>query len=385
MRPDGSILSAPGYDPATRLYHAVNDDLILSPEVNRPTKQDAARALQLLCGLLIEFPFVNDASLAVALSALISPVVRGAMQVVPLHAFRATTAGSGKSFLVDVASAIATGNICPVAAAGHDDAETEKRLAGLMLAGFPIVNLDNVNGELGGDLLCQAIERPIVRVRRLGGSDITEIENRVSLFATGNGLRVRGDMVRRTLICDLDADMERPELRTFSANPVETVLQNRGKYVSACLVIVRAYALAGRPGALPAIASFEGWSNNVRSALVWLGCEDAAKSIEQAREDDPELESIAAVMAGWREAFGSNSVTCREVVQTAFMRDAAAAGELKFPALHDALVRVAGGPRGLIDAVRLGNWLAARKGRIVAGRRFERAAVNQGTARWRIS
>ena len=66
---------------------------------------------------LLEFPFVvtkgqdgtqKHVAKAVALSALITPVVRGALSVAPLHAFRATSPGSGKSYLADVASAIST-------------------------------------------------------------------------------------------------------------------------------------------------------------------------------------------------------------------------------------------------------------------------------------
>ena len=46
---------------------------------------------------------------AVALSALITPVVRGALAVAPMHAFEAKVPGSGKSFLTDTVSVIATG------------------------------------------------------------------------------------------------------------------------------------------------------------------------------------------------------------------------------------------------------------------------------------
>ena len=126
--------------------------------------------------------------------------MRGAIGMVPLHAFSAPTAGTGKSHLVDVAAAIVTGRICPVATAGRDEEETEKRLAGLLLAGFPIISLDNLSDQLGGDLLCQAVERPSVRLRPLGASDIVEIESRATLFATGNNLMVAGDMTRRTLL-----------------------------------------------------------------------------------------------------------------------------------------------------------------------------------------
>ena len=87
LRPDGSILSAAGYDPATRL-------ILMQPPAMpdiaaKPTKDDAAAALQLLDALLTEFPFVDAASRSVALSELITPVVRGAMAVAPLHANRA--------------------------------------------------------------------------------------------------------------------------------------------------------------------------------------------------------------------------------------------------------------------------------------------------------
>ena len=240
LRPDGSILSAPGYDPSTRLYHAADTTLRLTDAVHRPTKAAADDALTDLSRLLSEFPFVNETSRSVALSGLITPVVRGALTVAPLHAFRANTAGTGKSYLVDTASAISTGRPCPVAAAAADEAETEKRIAGLLLGGFPIASLDNVNGELGGDLLCQAIERPLIRIRRLGASDIVEIESRATLFATGNALRVRGDMTRRTVVADLDAGLERPELRLFQFDPVAAVMANRSRYVSA-----HAWSLSG--------------------------------------------------------------------------------------------------------------------------------------------
>src|SRR3712207_4420673 len=104
----------------------------------------------------------------IALSGLITAVVRGGLPVAPLHAFRASTPGTGKSLLVDVAATIATGRPCPVIAAGKDAEETEKRLGALLRDGVPIISIDNVEGELGGDMLCQVTERPLVRVRILG-------------------------------------------------------------------------------------------------------------------------------------------------------------------------------------------------------------------------
>jgi putative DNA primase/helicase len=75
----------------------------------------------------------------------------------------------------------------------------------------------------------------------------------------------------------------------FTYSPVDDVIADRGKYVAAALTVVRAYIVAGKPGKLPPLASFEEWSDLVRSALVWLGLPDPVETSEDARDDDPEL------------------------------------------------------------------------------------------------
>jgi len=102
LRPDGTILSKPGYDRATQLL--LLDPPVLPAIPAKPSRANAVDALALLDALLVEFPFVDDASRSVALSGLITPVVRGAMEVAPLHATSAPVAGSGKSYIIDLAS-----------------------------------------------------------------------------------------------------------------------------------------------------------------------------------------------------------------------------------------------------------------------------------------
>lgn len=399
LRLDGSLLFEPGYDPQTRLYHAEDPALRLTPAAlnPKPSRSDAEAALEVLKDLLAEFPFVPGGgegelhagtALAVALSACITPVVRGAMSVAPLHAFRASTAGTGKSYMVDVASAIATGRLCPVTSVAPEEAETEKRLTGLLLSGFPVLSLDNVNGELGGDLLAQATERAMLRLRPLGASRIVEVENRAAIFATGNNLRVRGDMVRRVMVCDLDAGVERPELREFKSDPVATVLSSRGAYVSAALVIVRAYLAAGTPGLLAPVQSYADWSRLVRSALVWLGCADPVGSMDAARADDPELDQLGELLRLWIAAFGNEAMTVKDAVLAAATKEESLMGEptdLRHAELHDAFLRIAG-ERGAINTMRLGNYLRDRQGRIVNGKRFIRqGGAHGGVLRWAVA
>jgi putative DNA primase/helicase len=390
LRPDGTLLTAPGYDPSTRLYHMLDDTLDISGFVPaRPTRDDALRALADLQHLLKNFPVVNETDHAVALSALISPTVRGAVSQMPMHAVRASTPRTGKSYLIDVASAIATARPCPVATWVKEPKEADARLTGLLLAAFPLICLDNVNGELGSDLLCQAIERPLVQCRPLGTSDIVEIETRASIYATGNGLRVRGDMTGRTVIANLDAGMERPELRSFEFEPVETVLADRARYVGACLTIVLAHVIAGFPAESPPLASFEDWSKYVRRALIWLGCADPCASMEQAREDDPELSEMRELIDAWLNEFGPNVAhTTAEIIGMVGERfpeaDDGSAGVYKFPRMREFLMRIATSRAGL-DGMRIAAFLRAKDGKIVNSHKIRKAGLaGGGSVRWQL-
>ena len=132
-------------------------------------------------------------------------------------------------------------------AAGKTEEETEKRLGALLRDGVPIVSIDNVNGELGGDFLCQVTERPLVRAAHSRCQRSAEFECRAAVFATGNNLTLVGDMTRRAVLCSLDAGVEQPELREFTFDPVARVMENRGAYVAAILTIAMAYWAAGSP------------------------------------------------------------------------------------------------------------------------------------------
>jgi putative DNA primase/helicase len=387
LRPDGSILATPGYDPATLYFLALDAGLTLPEDMpDHPTREDAEKALALLSGLLDGFPLCTDTDRAVALSGLISPVVRGCLERVPLHAFTAPTAGTGKSYLADVASAIAVGRWCPVANAGKNEEETEKRLVGLLLGGYQIISIDNVSDGLGGDFLCQAVERPSVRVRPLGTSGIMEIENRAVMFATGNNLVIVGDMARRSIMARLDSGMARPEEREFSFDPVELVQNDRGKYLAAALTIVRAYILAGRPGQMKPLASFEAWSDNVRSALVWLGCPDPAASIETVRDSDPQLNTLKTVLDSWWTLYQGERMKAGDVVKD--LDGLPVTDPLAGPkaALREALMPVCGRGSNL-DGLRLGHWLRKNQGRPIptgahGSSKFTAGTMSGGSVRW---
>jgi putative DNA primase/helicase len=140
---------------------------------------------------------------------------------------------------------IVTGRLCPVITALKSTEETEKRLGSVVLSG--IATLDNCTHDLGGELLCQIAERPVVKIRILGRSEMPDCEVHTAMYATGNNITFTGDMVRRGLVCNLETLDERPELRKFSCDTLRQAAANRGTYVAAGLTIMRAYLAAGAP------------------------------------------------------------------------------------------------------------------------------------------
>ena len=149
LRSDGSLLADKGYDVATGLYLSLGLDELTMP---MPTREAAQTGLKLLTDLLAEFSFAEPRDRSVAISGLLTALVRGSLPTAPMYLVRAHTPGTGKSYLVDVIAAVATGRVCPVITASKSMEETEKRLGAVLLSGAAIISIDNCTRDLSGDL-----------------------------------------------------------------------------------------------------------------------------------------------------------------------------------------------------------------------------------------
>lgn len=384
LRPDGSILDLPGYDAQTGLLFEPQD--VRFPALPRdPDRATAVRALGFLNDLISTFPFVTDADRSVALSGILTALIRRSLPTAPLHGFNAPTAGTGKSMLVDLASLIATARPAPVIAQGKSEEEMEKRLGAALIAGDVLIAIDNCEEPLGGELLCQALTQTSLKVRILGKSVNAEVPSNAAVFATGNNLTLEGDMTRRAIRATLDAGVERPELRAFDRDPLAMVMAQRGDYVAAGITILRAYHCAGRPKMRAPLGSFTDWSRWVRDALIWLGEADPCITMEGMRGADPKLEALTIVLEQWREVIGMDRVSVREIIERATEQRPQLYGRSEFihPEFREALLRVAG-EGGAINGGRLGKWIGAQQNRIVNGLRLVSAGVSAGRARWQL-
>lgn len=382
---DGRLLDQPGYDKQTGLFLAFDPIPGYEPAPKEPSKSDATAAADLLLELIESFPCVDDTDRAAVLAGIITALVRRPLPSAPMVAISAPSAGTGKTMLAETPSVIATGRRASVLSLGHDDAEAEKRLGGVLLAGDACILLDNIERPLGGDLLCQVTTQPSVRLRPLGTSGVVSVPTHALLLATGNNLSIVGDLKRRVMLVRLDAQVERPEQRTFARNHLEDVYARRGELIRAALTIPMAYLNAGAPpldGLTPA-GSFEQWDRMVRRPLVWLGLPDPLLASETLRDDDPELASMRALFAAWRELFKDKAVTVAEVVEAGMDRGPMSGSPINADLFDSLQVACAEKP----NARRLGNWLRQRHNRIVDGMQLVRAGMDghAKVAKWKVA
>ena len=314
--------------------------------------------------------------------------VRRSLRTAPAHAFDAPVAGSGKTFLVDIANVIATGQEAGVIAQGSSEEETEKRIGACLLAGVPIIAIDNCERPLSGEVICQMLTQTQVKVRILGVSEAPTLASDAFVTVTGNNPVLAGDLTRRAVLCRLDPQCERPETRIFKNDAVGDTKAGRPELVAAALTVLRAYHVARKPWPDDKrhLGSFEEWSKLIRGALIWTGCADPVASMDKVRDADPLLSEFRDVVAQWQDIIGTDKATVADVVAIACAQDGAIFGgsySFTHGEFREALLAGAG-RGGAINTKALGKWFTCVKGRIEDGVRFEPAGEKKHAILWRL-
>ena len=322
LREDGTLLAVEGYDTKSGLY--LNMKGVSYPAIPEDPTQDQARiALDALKEPFEEVPFVTDTidfdevspSLSVALSAVLTGLIRRTLRSAPLHGFDAAEAGSGKGLCCSVVTNIVTGTDATAITFGDDENEMKKLLFSALLANDQVIVFDNLTRPLEGAALNTVLTEASWEERVLGESRTATVPTNALFLASGNNLQINGDMHRRIIAARIDAG-ENPEARTFKRPKLlDWVRNNRARLVVAGLTVLRAYEVAGRPDQkLPEYGSFEEWSQRVRSALVWLGEADPCLTRARFKESDPEREALGAVLAALLPISDGAWKKCKDVV-----------------------------------------------------------------------
>ena len=383
LRTDGTVLQQPGYDPSTGLFYEPMGDVMNVPE--SPSRQDAIAARDQLLEVIVDFPFASPVHRAAWIALLLTPLARHAFHgPSPLFLIDSNVRGSGKSLLGDAASLIVTGREIARMSYPENDEETRKRITSIVLAGDQMVLIDNIAGELGSPSLDAALTGTNWKDRILGRSEIVEMPLKTTWAATGNNVILRADTSRRVCPVRLESNLENPEERQGFAHPnlLQWVRQQRSRLLAAGLTILAAFCHAKRPvQGLKAWGSFEGWSDLVRQALVWVDLPDPGDAREELRRScDQEASALKALIAGWSEIDPDGTG-----LSAAKLIEKLEESSSQYEAVRNAVLELCPAPAGKLPGARsVGNKLRHLRGRVVGGRSISSREFH-GTMLWRAA
>jgi hypothetical protein len=379
LRPDMSVCDTPGYDAATGIYYQPSGTF--PPIIEKPTRADALEALTRLRLPFAEFPYATEAGKTVVIAHAMTLVVRPSFDTSPVFMYPAPIQGTGKTLIVRVISILALGN----AAAERPWAEKEelrKVLMSILVAGDVAVLLDNVpdGTKIHSAELARFVTSPTYADRILGRSENKTFPNRTTVSITGNNISGVGDMARRALVAELDADAESALGRPFTIKDLPAyILEHRAQLVVDVLTIIRAYHVAGRPNSKRPTESFEQWSQLIRDPLIWLGMVDPIETQETGTDDT--LAPLKAAFAAMAEATAGSGRTFT-ATQLAGIVTAPSFGP-NVGALRAILLEAKCSEPA--DPVKLGYWLRGFKGRVAGDwKLIQSKTAHGGGACWQL-
>lgn len=382
LRPDGTLLQDPGYDPAMQAFY---DPCGLSfPQIAaRPDKRQAEEAWSVLANAVASFPYEDEVDRSVAIAALLTAVVRRSLPSAPLIAITAPLPSSGKTLLADVIGIIGMGAKPPTMTLPRSDEEAEKTALSVLMENDLVVLIDNISRALDGDWLCSMITSETHSQRVLGRNEMMKVPTRMLWLATGNHLRVSGDMRSRTLLCRINARVENPGERVFSGELRASIRTRRPEIVAAALTLLRSYITCG-PGAdalgVKPWGRFEAWTDMVRAPIVWMDAPDPCLSLKAVEASDPARSEHLRLVTSWWDCFGERGMTTREALDWIGANKGNSAGDK----LGELLAEVASTKDGRITTRSVGNWLEKRTGAPIGGYQLVRAGVKDHVAVWKV-
>lgn len=316
---DGRILTQPGLDVSTGIYMAPESRLqgIVIPE--RPTPEVVREAKEILDDIIVDMPFMDDASRANFIAFWLTPLVRHQIDgCVPVLAIDAPQQGSGKGLLTGIISITATGrDASSMVNNGKDDEERRKVLTSCLRKGQSIIILDNLTNTVTGASLASFVTSRVWQDRILGHSRVEEYSNTSMVILNGNNLRVAGDMVRRCVWSRLDPQDSMPHERTGfrHSSLLPYVKERRPEIVRALLTLARHWIADDSPHYdVRILGSFESWCTTLGSILTHAGISGFLDNMNQVYEQDDDSSEFETFLRVCWDHFGGEPTTAREIV-----------------------------------------------------------------------
>lgn len=319
MRPDGTILQAPGYDPKTGLYF--DPSLSLEPIPDSPNDRQVDEAKSFVMDhVLGDFPWASAASAANFIALLMTPIMRpfvGGLS--PMGAISATERGSGKTLLANL-----IGSVHGMMSQSwlSQEEELRKSITSALSRPHPVVLFDNV-GELDkvdSPNLAKLLTSQMWDGRILGTNTMGSFLNDRLWLVTGNSLELGGDIPQRAVMVRLDAKCPRPDLRSgFRIRDLESWLEepeNRAKVLRSLLVLARGWVCAGAQEVDFPMRGFRRWASAMAGLTEFMGLEDFLGNADEMEQHDGDTLTWAAFLDSWHQRFGEAERTANDLRKT---------------------------------------------------------------------
>jgi transcriptional regulator with XRE-family HTH domain len=306
---DGTICASEGYQPKTRYFYHAKPKLEIGDIT--PAFENVERAKRLILGeVLYDFPFADRASRANTIALMLTPFVRPMVQgATPLHVIDASTPGTGKTLLADIASMPFIPSGPTIMTAGRDDDEWRKRITAKLMNAPSHILIDNVKLKLTSGDLSAALTAHEWEDRILGQSATIRLPVRCVWIATGNNLELSDEIARRSVWIRLEANIERPwERRGFKHENLRGwVRRYRGELVTALLTLVQRWLADGRPEENTVIlGSYEEWVKVVGGILKATGIDGFLENATMLYDQlDVERQAWVEFFNVWVEQYGA--------------------------------------------------------------------------------
>lgn len=293
VRKDGTLITEPGYDAATRYLYAPEVGLEIPAVPSTPTADEVAVAVALLDEMVAGFEWRGKHDKANLFGLLLTPMLRLiAPPAYKMFAVDAHQPGSGKTLLASTARWIHGGVFRTEMPT--EEPELKKLITSVLYTtSAPVVLVDNVSGSLKSSTLAGLLTSREYSDRILGRTENVSMDNDRVWLITGNNVAIGGDLGRRTITIAIDPGVPNPETRTgFAISDLEAwVKENRGRLLHALLTLVTSWAAAGRPlQAREQSDSYARWEAIVGGILANAGVPGSFDHLESrnVRGDDEE-------------------------------------------------------------------------------------------------
>jgi hypothetical protein len=325
VRPDGTIVTEPGYDEATQTL-LMPDEVFAGIEVpDNPSPQEirAARTL-ILQEWLGDFPLDEEADRANLLALIVTPAIRGMVPRAPLAVIDGLQMGVGKNLLADSLLTVYTGHAAQPMNWVSEPDELRKQITSAFRTGAEFFVFDEAH-TLEGAALAQALTAETWQDRILGVSTMANFPNRVTWISLGNNVHVKGDITRRVYRIALRPKYANPQDRraetfrhpgTSGLDLLSWTRKNRRELMTAVLILVRAWFAQGQPYPKRGVSfgSFEAWERTVGGIVETAGLEGFLGNLKVWRsESDFDTQYWIGHLAWLHDQFGEAKFRTSEV------------------------------------------------------------------------